>query len=229
MNNIIYKCIGLEFEPKIIGVSDLYQVKLFDKNDKKYYSTIEEKHYYQSKFIESTWDSMYMDGFEEYDPRYLPELLAHPYKKKAKQTDFIKYAPSVWGIDFIVSKKCFSVLNGFTLHPCNIIKTKIHGWDGEYFAIGFPWLKKNQKKMFEFFPSNRDRKSAGNFTPDFTDVIHPQGRGIFFSKRLSDQIISNSLTGIRIHNSELIYDIENDNWKYGDISGGYWASSYLRD
>ncbi|WP_235657833.1 hypothetical protein [Salmonella enterica] len=52
----------------------------------------------------------------------------------------IDFCPFKLGLDFLISKKLFDIMNNFNLPPVNKIPTRINTFNTEYFLIGFPMI-----------------------------------------------------------------------------------------
>lgn len=63
-----------------------------------------------------------------------------PCKEKIKEIDMIDFCPFKLGLDFLISKKLFDIMNNFNLPPVNKIPTRINTFNTEYFLIGFPMI-----------------------------------------------------------------------------------------
>ncbi|ECP2507212.1 hypothetical protein FY562_24100, partial [Salmonella enterica] len=186
----------------------------------------EDKKYFEGFFLKNSKDynRVMIDDFKCIDVNKIQEICFFPVRKKIKEIDMIDFCPFKLGLDFLISKKLFDIMNNFNLPPVNKIPTRINTFNTEYFLIGFPMIPQERidlnksiffdtKKRSEFNLKSYDAFINTDFSvkprkiyPDVfydVDAIGFQGKGLFFSNRLIDAIQDAGIVGLHVDDTEM--------------------------
>lgn len=219
----MYSKIGISPDPKIIGVNNgIYQVEL---KDKKSFIDSEERKYYNNYFNGEV-DDFIIGKFKNVDDKALSLLTYFPLKK-AKRTDLVGFSPYEIGLNFVISEKCFDIINSFFQSEYIKIKSQIENWEGVFYTVGFPMIPIDKinirKSLFidiktgntvvyssvnKFLEEKRNGvalKTKLIVLDDFPqwDIVNIQGIGVHFSESLINTLESNNITGLYLYDSLL--------------------------
>lgn len=218
-NKMKFYNINIEFDPKITGRRNgSFAVEI----RKKSFENDKHREYFDSFFDSNRKDmkGVRIETFQQFNLEKCPSATYFPMTKSIKKLDFMYYAPSELGIDFLVSERVESIISEYNLPIHNKIPVRIDTFDEKYFLLGFPiWgLKVLDFHKSTFFHRDKDVFSFQDYE-DYEnsdskyryatrvnlylkeeikyDVI-PIGGAIFFLDDIVEKFKENGITGYRI-------------------------------